>query len=184
VDIVMKRFVAICTVGFLALAGCSNGSDGDDSASGGASALAVDQLKLALAAIGDAHPGETLEFTEINVQSKLVNAFLVQPAATELAYAWQGGALLPPGPASPQLAGATSFGLDDFDIDIPTKIMSRLATELPTATPVQLTLVETADVGLSWGACLISEKGGAIAVAFTLKGEIIGVVPDACVAPQ
>jgi hypothetical protein len=180
----MKRFVAIAAVGFLAFAGCSNDSDGGDSASGASSVLAVDQLKPAVAAIGDAHPGETLEFTEINVQANLVNAFLAQPSATELAYVWQDGALRPPGPAQPQLDGATPFRLDDFDIDAPAKMMSRLAGELPSATPTQLTLVDSVELGLSWGACLVSDKGGTIAVAFTLKGEIIGVVPDGCVAPQ
>jgi hypothetical protein len=177
--VVVNRLLVAVAACLLATVGCSGGDDDN----GVESNLSVNDLGRAVEAVRAAHPDQPVEFTEINVQTGLINLFYAQPDATELAYVWTDGKLGAPNAPQAQLEGAMPFTLDDVDFSATTRIINTLTEELSESLPAQLTLINSAS-GLNWTACLIGARGTTLAVGFNLAGEVLGAVPDGCTPPN
>lgn len=140
------------------------------------SVLSIDSLAPAVTAL-EAELGGPQRYTEINVQTGLVNLFVALDDGTELAYVFRDGDLEAPAGAQPQLDGAVAFDLSDIPLDVAATFPEQLAAELPETRLVGLSLADHGDAGVGWLASLLSDQGGVLDVLISPSGAVVGAAP-------
>lgn len=173
----LVSFAAVASVTLLA--GCS--SSGSSAAASTTTTVAAPPLLLdavapAVAAVESALGGPQ-QYTEINVQSDLVNLFVAHDDGTESAYVYTAGRLDPPPAPTPQEEGAVPFSVAGVDLSTVSSFDDTLATALPHSQLVRLALRSEAATGLAWAAALRSSGGGILEVLLSPSGAILGALP-------
>ena len=136
----------------------------------------LELLEPAVAAV-EAERGGPQRYTEINVQTDLVNLFVALDDGTELAYVYRADGLDVPTEAQAQPGGAEPFALDDVPLDVVATFDDVLAAEVPDSALVALTLAPRPESGLVWTATLLSTQGGVLDVLISPNGAILGAAP-------
>ena len=125
----------------------------------------------------EAERGGPQRYTEINVQTDLVNLFVALDDGTELAYVYRADGLDVPTEPQAQPEGAEPFALDDVPLDVVATYDDVLAAEVPDSALVALTLAPRPESGLVWTATLLSTQGGVLDVLISPNGAILGAAP-------